>query len=60
MNCTLSARTRSHIKSYFSQGMGKAPVGDPRMSVFALNDKSDYELDNVAIDKYGPKVGGLC
>jgi hypothetical protein len=60
MNCARSALTQSHIKSYFSEGTGKAPVGDFRLNVFAPTDKSDSDLDNVAIDKYGPKVGGLC
>lgn len=58
MNCTRSARTR--IKSYFSEGMGKAPVGDTHPNDFAVTDKSNSNLDNVAIDKYGQKVGGLC
>jgi len=40
--------------------MGKAPVGDLRPNDFAATDKSNSNLDNVAIDKYGQKVGGLC
>lgn len=39
--------------------MGKAPVGDLRLNVFAVTDKSDSDLDNIAIDKYSQKVGGL-
>jgi hypothetical protein len=35
-------------------------VGDLRLNVFAVTDKSDSDLDNAAIDKYGQKVGGLC
>lgn len=27
---------------------------------FAVTEKSDYDLDNVAIDKYSQKVRGLC
>jgi hypothetical protein len=60
MNCTRSARTQSRIKSYFSEGMGKAPVGDLRLNAFAVTEKSDLDLDNVAIDKYGLKVGKIC
>jgi hypothetical protein len=60
MNCAQSARPQSRIKYYFSEGMGKAPVGDLRLNVFAVTDKSDSYLDNVAIDKYSQKVGGLC
>jgi hypothetical protein len=60
MSCARSARTQSRIKSYFSEGMGKAPVSDLRLNVFAVTDKSGSDLDNVAIDKYSPKVGGLC
>ena len=40
--------------------MGKASVGDLGPNVFAVTDQSDCDLDNVAIDKYGQKVGGLC
>ena len=60
MNCARNAQTQSRIKSYFSEGMGKAPVGDLRLNVFVETNKSDSDLDNVAIDKYSPKVGGLC
>ena len=60
MNYARSDRTRSRIKSYFSEGMGKASVGDLGPNVFAVTDQSDSDLDNVAIDKYGQKVGGLC
>jgi len=59
MNCARSAQTQSRTKSYFSEGMEKAPVGDLRLNVFATTDKSDSDLDNVAIDKYSPKVGRL-
>jgi hypothetical protein len=60
MNCARSARTRSRIKSYFSEGMDKATVGDLCLNVLAVTDKPDSDLDNVAIDKYSQKVGGLC
>ena len=39
--------------------MVKAPVGGRRPNIFAVADQFDSDLDNVAMSKYGMKVGGL-
>ena len=59
MDCARRAQIQSHIRSYSLQGMVKAPVGGRRPNIFAVADQFDSDLDNVAMSKYGMKVGEL-
>jgi hypothetical protein len=59
MVCARRARTQSHTEFYSLEGMAKAPVDELRLNVFAVTDQFDFDLDNVAMSKYGMKVSRL-
>ena len=59
MDYARKAPTQSHIKFYSLEGMARAPVGELCLNVFAETDQFDFDLDNVAMSKYGMKVSRL-